>query len=63
MPGLPVLNVREATFGLLRGLGSTTVFGNPGAAEETFLKNFPDDFGSVLALLPLVRCKQAMSLG
>jgi hypothetical protein len=39
-----VLNVREATFGLLRGLGLTTVFGNPGSTEETFLKDFPDDF-------------------
>jgi benzoylformate decarboxylase len=45
-----VLNVREATFGLLRGLGLTTVFGNPGSTEETFLKDFPDDFRFVLAL-------------
>ena len=57
------LKVRDAVYSLLREFGLTTVFGNPGAAEETFLKNFPDDFGSVLALLPLVRCKQAMSLG
>jgi benzoylformate decarboxylase len=45
-----VLSVREATFGLLRDLGLTTVFGNPGSTEETFLKNFPDDFRFVLAL-------------
>jgi benzoylformate decarboxylase len=44
------LNVREATFGLLRDLGLTTVFGNPGSTEETFLANFPDDFRFVLAL-------------
>ena len=45
-----VLNVREATFGLLRDLGLTTVFGNPGSTKETFLKNFPDDFRFVLGL-------------
>ena len=28
----------------------TTVFGNPGSTEETFLKNFPDDFTYVLGL-------------
>src|SRR5208337_3444764 len=44
------LNVREATFQLLRDLGLTTVFGNPGSTEETFLANFPDDFRFVLAL-------------
>ena len=31
-------------------LGLTTVFGNPGSTEETFLKNFPDDFTYVLGL-------------
>ena len=45
-----VLSVREATFGLFRDLGLTTVFGNPGSTEETFLKDFPDDFRFVLAL-------------
>lgn len=42
--------VREATFGLLRNLGITTVFGNPGSTELPFLKDFPDDFRYVLAL-------------
>ena len=42
--------VREATFDLLRGLGITTVFGNPGSTELAFLKDFPDDFRYVLAL-------------
>ncbi len=37
-------SVREATFHLLRELGLTTVFGNPGSTEETFLKDFPSDF-------------------
>jgi len=40
--------VREVTYDLLRSLGLTTVFGNPGSTEETFLKDFPDDFSYVL---------------
>jgi benzoylformate decarboxylase len=42
--------VREATHALLRELGLTTIFGNPGSTEETFLTNLPDDFRFVLAL-------------
>ena len=42
--------VRDATFQLLRELGLTTIFGNPGSTEETFLENFPDDFRYVLGL-------------
>ena len=42
--------VRDVTYDLLRSLGMTTVFGNPGSTEETFLKNFPDDFAYVLGL-------------
>ena len=42
--------VRSVTYDLLRSLGLTTVFGNPGSTEETFLQEFPDDFRYVLAL-------------
>jgi benzoylformate decarboxylase len=42
-------SVRDVTFQLLRELGITTVFGNVGSTEETFLKNFPSDFRYVLA--------------
>jgi benzoylformate decarboxylase len=42
--------VREATFDLLRRLGITTVFGNPGSTELPFLKDFPEDFRYVLGL-------------
>lgn len=42
--------VRETTFELLRDLGMTTVFGNPGSTELPFLKDFPEDFSYVLAL-------------
>src|SRR6201994_4425512 len=42
--------IHEVTYDLLRTLGLTTVFGNPGSTEETFLKNFPADFTYVLGL-------------
>jgi benzoylformate decarboxylase len=42
--------VHQATYDLLRSLGLTTVFGNPGSTEQTFLKDFPDDFTYVLGL-------------
>lgn len=42
--------VRAATFDLLRRLGLTVLFGNPGSTEETFLTGFPDDFRFILAL-------------
>ena len=35
--------VRDVTFHLFRELGLTTIFGNVGSTEETFLKNFPKD--------------------
>ena len=44
------LTVREATYDLLRQLGLTTIFGNPGSTEEPFLQDFPDDFTYVLGL-------------
>jgi benzoylformate decarboxylase len=45
-----VKSVHEVTYDLLRTLGLTTVFGNPGSTEQTFLKDFPDDFTYVLGL-------------
>jgi benzoylformate decarboxylase len=42
--------VREVTLDLLRELGMTTVFGNPGSTELPFLKDFPEDFTYVLGL-------------
>jgi benzoylformate decarboxylase len=44
------LTVYQATYNLLRQLGLTTIFGNPGSTEQPFLKNFPRDFEYVLAL-------------
>src|SRR6202008_2657464 len=42
--------VWDVTYNLLRKLGLTTIFGNPGSTEQPFLKNFPSDFEYVLAL-------------
>ncbi|HYP92935.1 MAG TPA: thiamine pyrophosphate-binding protein, partial [Mycobacterium sp.] len=42
--------VHDVTYDLLRKLGLTTVFGNPGSTEQTFLQDFPGDFTYVLAL-------------
>src|SRR6202161_520794 len=44
------MTVHEATYRLLRKLGLTTVFGNPGSTEQPFIKNFPKDFQYVLGL-------------
>jgi benzoylformate decarboxylase len=42
--------VRDAVFELLRGLGMTTVFGNPGSTELPMFVGFPADFRYVLGL-------------
>jgi benzoylformate decarboxylase len=42
--------VRESTYHLLRDLGLTTIFGNPGSTELPFLCDKPADFKYVLAL-------------
>jgi benzoylformate decarboxylase len=42
--------VGTVTYQLLREFGLTTIFGNVGSTEETFLKNFPSDFRYILAL-------------
>jgi benzoylformate decarboxylase len=45
-----MVTVREATLGLLRDLGMTTVFGNPGSTELPFLNDWPNDFRYILGL-------------
>ena len=42
--------VLTATRRLMRDLGLTVVFGNPGSTEQPFLKNWPADFTYVLGL-------------
>ncbi len=42
--------VREATYEVLRDLGMTKIFGNPGSSELPFLKDMPPDFEYILGL-------------
>src|SRR5256884_955435 len=49
MQGMSV-TVREGVFGLLRDVGLTTVFGNPGSTELPMFRDFPADFRYVLGL-------------
>src|SRR5579885_3713597 len=42
--------VREVTIRLLRDLGLTTVFGNPGSTELPFFRDWPADFRYILGL-------------
>jgi benzoylformate decarboxylase len=44
------VTVREETFALLRSLGMTTVFGNPGSTELRMFRDAPGDLRYVLAL-------------
>ena len=44
------LTVRDAVFRLLRDVGMTTIFGNPGSTELPMFRGFPDDFRYVLGL-------------
>jgi benzoylformate decarboxylase len=48
--GTDATTVRDVTYELLRACGLTTIFGNLGSTEETFLAGFPSDFRYVLGL-------------
>ncbi len=48
--GAPVRTVRDAAFDVMRHLGLTTIFGNPGSTEIAFLAGLPDDIRFVLGL-------------
>jgi benzoylformate decarboxylase len=48
--GTPAPTVREATFDVLRRLGLTRIFSNPGSTEVSFLTGLPDDLEFVLGL-------------
>ena len=45
-----LVTVRTAVLDLLRSLGITTIFGNPGSTELPLLKEFPQDFRYVLGM-------------
>src|SRR6187397_3634266 len=42
--------VRDAAISLMRELGMTTLFGNPGSTELPLFRDFPGDFRYVLGL-------------
>src|SRR5580658_3044904 len=42
--------VHDATYEVLRSLGMTTIFGNPGSNELPFINQLPSDFRYILAL-------------
>lgn len=44
------ITVRDAVIDLMRQLGMTSVFGNPGSTELPMFRNFPEDFRYVLGL-------------
>ncbi|TLZ06966.1 MAG: benzoylformate decarboxylase, partial [Gammaproteobacteria bacterium] len=44
------VTVREVVFVLLRDVGLTTIFGNPGSTELPMFRDFPADFRYVLGL-------------
>jgi benzoylformate decarboxylase len=48
--GAAKVSVRAATVELLRSLGMTTVFGNPGSTELPMFRDFPAEFRYVLGL-------------
>jgi benzoylformate decarboxylase len=48
--GTAAPTVREATFDVLRTLGLTRIFSNPGSTEVSFLAGLPDDLEFVLGL-------------
>lgn len=45
-----MVTVREATYELMRRLGITKIFGNPGSTELPMLRDFPSDFSYILGL-------------
>ena len=53
--------VREVTYEVLRNLGMTVIFGNPGSTELPFLRDMPSDFRYVLELHE--RSAAGMALG
>ena len=48
--GVTAATVRDATFDVMRQLGMTRIFGNPGTTEIPFLVGLPDDLEFVMGL-------------
>lgn len=60
-PSTKQTTVREAVFDLFRAFGMTTIFDNPGSTELPMFRDFPGDFGYVLALQEMVAVSMADS--
>jgi benzoylformate decarboxylase len=58
-----MITVREAVLSLLRQLGLTTVFGNPGSTELPMFRDFPSDFRYILGLQESVAVAMADGYG
>lgn len=52
--------IREATYEILRELGMTVIFGNPGSTELPFLRDMPVDFKYILGLQERVAAGMAV---
>jgi len=52
--------VRETTYQVLRELGMTLIFGNPGSTELPFLRDMPSDFKYILGLHERVAAGMAL---
>lgn len=50
LQGLALPSVRDTFYHLMREVGCTKIFGNPGSTELPMVRNFPDDFEYVLGL-------------
>jgi benzoylformate decarboxylase len=58
--GASVSTIRETTYEILRDLGMTVIFGNPGSTELPFLRDMPSDFKYVLGLHERVAAGMAL---
>ena len=45
-----VFTVRHAVINMLRELGMTRIFGNPGSTELPLFRDYPEDFSYILGL-------------
>jgi benzoylformate decarboxylase len=49
-PSTATYTVRHAVIAMLRELGMTRIFGNPGSTELPLFRDYPEDFSYVLGL-------------
>lgn len=54
--------VRDAVFQVMRDMGATKIFGNPGSTELPMFRDFPEDFDYVLGLQEAVVVGMPMAM-